>query len=345
MEVSTYKAPTSWSDKGMNWDSPNPLGIDYAMALAYAIRERLHAASIDYSSIHFNTIQRIHIFPPPCQKLGTVNYDFALWVRRCIIALAPKFVDLESTKQGKVNKNHEIPIVYYSLSKLCSTEDTNVLILPGRGAPTTAFVDFFKRAKACLDKLTVVRASLSGNTLYADASIHDPPFSESISRALNKAKSDVKKGTFSGQQSSVWAWSGNTHYKTEPNGYCGYASFNNITIKRRTSPKKCKSNLIIGACAYMNETPISYSTVLQSYVFDNAGTGFMKDYAVFSAYGNFDSGEIVFGCKVNDIPRNSVVPRSTWSPKTIRRSTKRGFWANIYFFDDYNVAGGFQFRP
>ena len=40
MEVIEYTLPTSWHDKEMNWEKPDPANIDYAVALREAIIER-----------------------------------------------------------------------------------------------------------------------------------------------------------------------------------------------------------------------------------------------------------------------------------------------------------------
>jgi len=40
MEIIDYTPPTSWTDKNMDWDNPDPMNIDYWMAIFAAIDER-----------------------------------------------------------------------------------------------------------------------------------------------------------------------------------------------------------------------------------------------------------------------------------------------------------------
>ena len=42
--ITDYAIPQSWNDKGMDWENPDPLKADYAMAIREALLERFAVA-------------------------------------------------------------------------------------------------------------------------------------------------------------------------------------------------------------------------------------------------------------------------------------------------------------
>ena len=53
-----------------------------------------------------------------------------------------------------------------------------------------------------------------GKTLSRSGSKHDPPFGESIGSAMQQAMDTLNEGTLNGSfPSSIYGWSGNTHWK------------------------------------------------------------------------------------------------------------------------------------
>jgi len=329
MEVVSYQKPRSWSDKGMTWDATmNSVCVDYAAAIREAIYERCAAAGVSCRNLSID-------------QYAPIEYDFFVNVRNILKSLAPKFYDLEYEEYKEDFSDFPKK---WSWRDLNIIEECRICEIPSVGCAVPEIISWMIRAMNYLNKLTVISCSVKGKLTSGYGSVHDPPFSESINTALREAREDAEEYDFQGDSSRIYAWSGNTHYKRNPNGYCGYAQFQNIKVENVIAYANMNGDLIVAGHSYMDETPLSYSSILQSYVYDSAGTVFREDDFSFANYGYAERYDVLVGCNAKSIPKNAAVPSSTFEPKTIRRSTKRGFWAKVFFLIDYGIEGGFKFR-
>lgn len=80
MEIINYTPPTSWDDKGMNWDDPDPINIDYFVAIYEATKERYTSGVPPY------------LIPATLVKKGTpVNFEPIARLNTWIIAIAQTY--------------------------------------------------------------------------------------------------------------------------------------------------------------------------------------------------------------------------------------------------------------
>lgn len=330
MEVIDYQKPQSWSDKGMTWDaSMNPVCIDYAVAIREAIYERCAV-----SGVSCNDLQS--------EKYAPIEYDFFTNVISILKTLAPHFYNLDF--QEYKEDFSDFP-KQWSWRDLNIIEDCRICEIPSVGCAATDMISWMINAKNYINKLTVSLCKIKGKAISASGSIHDPPFSESINTAISRAVESASESSFQGVLTTIYAWSGNTHYTHDPDGYCGYANLRSIRVEKLLTHTEINGSFIVAGYSYMDETPVDFSRILQSYVYDSAGTEFRQNQIMIRDYGVLDSIDIMIGCDVHSIPKNTSVPSSNWSDDpVVRRSKKRGYWANLFFLKNYGVSGGFKFR-
>ena len=120
MEVIEYTLPTSWYDKGMNWEKPDPANIDYAVALREAIIERAILVK--------RKINDALLAIMPCRPLSVASMSA---LREEINMLAPHFVNQEFTDYKE--DLSDFPKMW-TYSDLIEAEDCRVCEHPGVGS-------------------------------------------------------------------------------------------------------------------------------------------------------------------------------------------------------------------
>ena len=222
--------------------------------------------------------------------------------------------------------------------------------------------EWLKQIRNAIDKLTVIRANeMFGVSLTRSGSEHDPPFDESIGTAMQRAFDKMGKSVHNGSfPSSIYAWSGNTHWKC-PNpdfegdpeynqdGYCGYAQSQSYKFTGARS-WLLGAHFDLFAAVYVTQPtgPVPYSQQLDTSVFDggkskfNKGLNWTEKVHVKDPYDfEFNFGD------TESIPKNEVVPTSEFDSKGVaikRHSAKRGWDGKCWGFLDYGVEGGFKFQ-
>ena len=348
MEVIEYEFPTKWDDKGMNWSNPDPRNGDYIMAIRQALMERAAAAHCSLPS------DVIKISP-----LKTVSIKQVYTVLKAIKQICGNFFNKDFDDYEEDFSDFPMMWTYGDLiqERGCDVYNfakTGDLLLDGG--------EWLKKVKNVIDKLTTIKCPQAwGYTRTREGSKHDPPFAESIGTAMSDAMDDekgLKESKFTRVPSSIYAWSGNTHWKCpipdwddEDNvdGYCGYAK----SISYRF--EKIRSWLIDAEFDILGDSisdqctgPVSYSQELATSVFDAGDCGWEKGLNAEEPHHVDDPDDVdwEFGY-LDNIPKNEVVPVSDFDSEGVaqhRRSAKRGYEGKCAFFLDYGCENGFNFR-
>lgn len=220
-----------------------------------------------------------------------------------------------------------------------------------------------KQIRNAIDKLTVIRAGrMHGRSLTRYGTRHDPPFDESIGDAMKQAFDTMTDAKFDANfPSSIYAWSGNTHWKCpdpdyegdhpedNQDGYCGYAESQSYKIDAAQS-WLLGAQFDLFAAVYVTEPtgPVPYSQQLDTSVFDGGESKLQKGLNWTKKVHVKDPYEFEF--KLGDtesIPKNVVVPQSEFDDEGVaikRHSAKRGWIGKCWGFLDYGVEGGFKFQ-
>lgn len=355
MEVIEYEEPESWDDKGMNWNDPDPRNADYVMAIRRALMER-------YAVIHSSMPSGVLRISP----WKTVSISQIGDIVSAIRWLCSSFVN-EGYSEYKEDYS-DFPKMW-TYRDLIQEEGCGLYEFPKTGDFCEHGGEILKRIKNALDKLTVIRCPGGSGVQHSrSGSRHDPPFGESIGDAMDMAmdpERGYQKNTFTRLPATIYAWSGNTHWKcprpkeegdsggdeddeNNKDGYCGYAEAVGYNFKRIT-------NWLLGASldlvVYVNITapqgPVPYSQELTTSTFDAGESNFKRGFSksTFSVKDAMDV-DINVG-NIDSIPKNSTVPSSDFDDEgnaTHRRSAKRGYEGKLWFLSDYGVEGGFKFR-
>ena len=348
MEMTEYEMPTSWDDKGMNWDNPDPANADYVMAIRQALAERcaLFGGAAD-DGVHRIT---------PWQPVTATR----LWhVVQTIWRIAGEFVNLDFEDYAEDWSDFPKMWTYRDL-----VQERGCRLYEGAkyGSLVENGGEWLKQIRNAIDRLTVIRVPwVHGKSVICSGSVHDPPFDESIGTAMRHAMDSMSANDYDSIfPQSVYAWSGNTHWKCpdpdykgdhpeeNQDGYCGYAMSEGYTITAAKSRLLGAQYDIFAAVIVTEPTgPVNYSTVLDESVFDSGGTDFKRGLNWTKRVRVKDTHDFEF--KLGDaetIPKNEIVPVSEFDDKgtaVTRHSVKRGWVGASYGFMDYAVEGGFRF--
>jgi len=349
MEVIKYEEPTSWDDKGMNWNVPDPRNADYIMAIRQAIMERCAAAHIS--------------LPRDVAKISpwkTVSIRQVKAVVQAISSVAGSYFNKDFDEYK--DDYSDFPKMW-TYRDLILEEGCRLYEFAKTGDLCEMGGTWLKWIKNALDKLTVIRCPGAWGLSYTrSGSKHDPPFDESIGTAMSDAMDDEKgfrTSKFTSVPSSVYAWSGNTHWKCpipdyegdpeyNKDGYCGYAQSQSYTFtKIRSWLAEREVDFLAYALVTEPTGPVPYSQELATTIFDAGESRFKKGMNVKKEHVD-DPQEMEFDFgNVDSIPKNEVVPTSDFDDKgsaTHRRSAKRGYVGKCWFFQDYGCENGFNFR-
>lgn len=348
MEIIEYETPISWDDKGMNWNTPDPRNVDYVMAIRQALLERCAA-------LHTGADRRLFKISP----YKTVSRNTVAGIVSTIRSLTGSFVNVGWEEFEEDYSDFPRMWTYGDLIK---ERNCRMYEWAKYGLLTENGGNWLKQIKNAIDKLTVIRArSVHGTSLSRSGSEHDPPFDESIGTAMEMAfKNETLIRYHSSFPSSVYAWSGNTHwccprpdFEGDPednvDGYCGYAQSQSFRLSAVQSWLKDASFDLFAAVIITAPTgPVSYSQVLDESVIDTGGTNFREglNWTEKVRVENPYETEFSLG-DAETIPKNAIVPVSEFDEEGVaitRHSTKRGWIGKSYGFLDYGVEGGFKFR-
>ena len=348
MEVIEYETPESWEDKGMNWNTPDPANADYVMAIRQAIMERCAA-------LHMGVDARVFKISP----WKTISRTAVTGIVDTVSRLAGHFVNLgwEEFEEDW----SDFPKMW-TYGDLIQERNCRLYEYAPYGSLRENGGEWLKQIRNAIDKLTVIRAVDAYGTSYTRyGSRHDPPFGESIGDAMQEAMDNAEIGPYAGQfPTSVYAWSGNTHWKcpspdydgppeNNQDGYCGYARGEAYRITAVTNwLLGAKFDIFAAVLAEKPTGPVPYSQQLDTSIFDSGSSGLQEGLNWTERVHVEDpySFELVLG-DVDTIPKNATVPVSEFDDEgnaIKRHSAKLGWVGRSYGFLDYGVEGVFSFR-
>ena len=314
MEVIQYEEPRSWNDFGMDWNDPDPRCAHYVMALRNALLERAAAPKDGYLASMYNILR--------ISPWKAVNSDLLRRVIFEIEYLCRFYYNLDPDVYKE--DLSDFPRVM-RLTDIVTQEDCECFMNASRGAILEHGGEWLRKIKNAICCLHVVQCYEAwGTTLSRSGSEHDPPFDESIGKAFEHAFADNQpsESQFTKPPKSVYAWSGNNHWKCprpdyegdpedNKDGYCGYAysvayKFNRI----RRWLADSEVDLVVAAVLDSPTGPTGWSNELATSVFDTGESGFRRGLNIVRAHvDNPLEVDFTFG-NIDAIPRNEVVPQS-----------------------------------
>ena len=178
-----------------------------------------------------------------------------------------------------------------------------------------------------------------------------------MQRAFDKLNEGTLNGSF---PSSIYGWSGNTHWKCprpdyegdpeyNQDGYCGYAMSQAYRVTAaRNWLLGAKFDIFAAVVVSKPTGPVSYSQQLDTSNLDGGGSGFTEGLNWTERVHVSDpyEFELVLG-DPDAIPQNGTVPSSEFDGEgnaIKRHSAKTGWIGRSYGFLDYGVEGGFKFK-
>ena len=346
--IPPYEIPVSWDDKGMDWRDPDPRNADYVMAIREAIMERCAALHRGISS----DVMRISPWKTVTRKSVKA---FLSEIER----IAPYFANLQYDEYKE--DWSDFPKMW-SYHDLVQEEGCRLYEFAPYGSVCEHGGRWLRAIRNALDRLTVIRPTdVYGKTLKRNGSEHDPPFEESIGKAMQLAFDKLEESRLNGSfPTSAYAWSGNTHWKcprpddegdSEDNkdGYCGYAlSLAHRITAVRSWLRDAEFDVRVALIASEPTDPVNYSQVLDQSQFDDGGFGCRKGINWGKPVHVKDWKDTLVTIGDPDaIPQNALVPSSEFDEEgnaTTRHSKKTGWTARVYGFLDYGVENGFRFR-
>ena len=348
MEVIEYEIPESWEDKGMNWNTPDPANADYVMAIRQALMERCAA-------LHTSVDSRV-LRISPCK---TISRTAVIGIVDTIASLARNFVNLDWVE---FEEDYSDFPKMWTYGDLIQERNCRLYEYAKYGSLRENGGEWLKQIRNAIDHLTVIRAKEVYGTSYSRyGTKHDPPFGQSIGEAMQQAMDNANVGAFNGSfPSSVYAWSGNTHWKCpipdyegdpEDNldGYCGYAQGQAYRITAaRSWLTGAQFDIFAAVLAERPTGPVPYSQQLDTSIFDSGTSGLREGFNWTERVHvkNPYSFEFLLG-DIETIPKNGTVPSSEFDDKGSaikRHSAKLGWVGRAWGFIDYGVDGGFKFR-
>ena len=351
MEVIQYVEPRSWDDFGMDWNDPDPRCAHYVMALRNAFLERMAAAREGYYASAWRILKISPWKAVNADLLRGIIFELE-YLCRFYYNLDPEVYKEDFSDFPRVMR----------LTDIVTQEDCECFMNASRGAILEHGGEWLRKIKNAICCLHVVQCYEAwGTTLSRSGSEHDPPFDESIGKAFEHAFADNQpsESQFTKPPKSVYAWSGNNHWKCprpdyegdpedNKDGYCGYAYSVAYKFKRiRRWLAGSEVDLVVAAVLDPPTGPTGWSNELATSVFDTGESGFKRGLNIARTHID-DPLEVdfTFG-NIDAIPRNEVVPTSDFDSEgnaTWRRSAKRGYEGKMYTFLDYECENGFRFR-
>jgi len=348
MEMMSYEEPTSWDDKGMNWNIPDPRRADYVMAIRNAIMERCAAV---HTSLP-REVMRISPWKP-------VTVSQVAGIVSAIEQIAYNFLNRDF--DGYRDDWSDFPRMW-QYEDLVKEDGCRLYEYAQPGDLCEMGGEWLKQIRNAIDKLTVVRCRDAWGTQYARYGMeHDPPFDKSIGTAMERAFDDrtgLSQSRFDSAPTQIYAWSGNTHWKCpQPdreedenncNGYCGYATSVSYRFEKvRSWLADRELDFLAYALVTQPTGAVTYAKELTTSVFDAGESRFRRGLNLKKAHVE-DPLEMEFDFgNVDSIPKNEVVPTSDFDSEGVavyRRSAKRGYQGKTWFFLDYGCRNGFNFR-
>ncbi len=348
MEVIDYETPESWEDKGMNWNTPDPCNADYVMAIRQALMERCAA-------LHTSMDYRLKKISP----WKTLSRSSVEGIVRTIASMARMFVNVEWDEFE--DDWSDFPKMW-TYGDLVQERNCRLYEWAQYGLLRENGGEWLKQIRNAINRLTVIRAGdVYGKSLTRSGSEHDPPFGESIGTAMQRAFDNLNEGTLNGSfPSSIYGWSGNTHWKCprpdyegdpeyNKDGYCGYAMSQAYRVTAaRNWLLGAKFDIFAAVVVSKPTGPVSYSQQLDTSNLDGGGSGFTEGLNWTERVHVSDpyEFELVLG-DPDAIPQNGTVPSSEFDGEgnaIKRHSAKTGWIGKSYGFLDYGVEGGFKFR-
>lgn len=328
MDVIKVTTPTSWTG------SPDPSDYVFLLSLREALNERASCVGIQWEC-------------PPILPYLPYNRQVMLEMQDVLYRLIPKFVNHEFKEYTEDLLDYP---KMWTVADLV-TEEHNIALMPSPGSLSEAWSDWLKAMKHIIGKLTHIPFSnFRGKIIGGSGSVHDPPFNESITTALQNARDNKETTDFQGLPNTLWAWSGNTHYyhdsESDPsNGYCGYADFRAIHITNVIPPRmNAAFTMLFKILAVKPVDPCDYSKELEESVF--SGVSGIEEGITDCSYSFSGTTKLNlwFGSE-SEIPQNASVPHSDFpedDTAIIRRSTKTGFEAKLFCVLDLTL--GLKFK-
>ena len=348
MEVIEYEHPESWEDKGMNWNTPDPANADYVMAIRQAIMERCAA-------LHTSVDSRVLKISP----WKTISRTAVAGIVDTISRLARNFVNLDWEEFE--DDWSDFPKMW-TYGDLIQERNCRLYEWAAYGSLRENGGSWLKQIRNAIDRLTVIRANdVHGKTYSRYGTKHDPPFDESIGTAMQQAMENGTESVLHGSfPSSVYAWSGNTHwccprpdYEGDPeynkDGYCGYAqSQAYLVTAARNWLAGAQFDIFAAVLTERPTGPVPYSQQLDTSIFDSGSSGYREgfNWTERVRVKSDKAFELPLG-DPDTIPKNGTVPSSEFDGdgNAIKRhSAKLGWTGKVWGFLDYGVEGGFKFR-
>lgn len=349
MAVMDYEMPKSWNDKGMDWSNPDPRNPDYIMAIREALFERVYATQY-YISGRFD---RLSPWTPMRVR------DVQTFIEQ-IEYMAHNFLNTEWDYESHPE---DFPKMW-TYRDLVECEGCEMYKTAYPGMLLENGGQWLRKIRNALDKLTVVEAKeIKGRVISRSGSEHDPPFGESIGKAMERAFADGQPvtGTFTRWSVAAYvnAWSGNVHWKTyqpdlgdseyNTDGYCGYAQ---ASMAEVTGVRNCllgrKFDILTYTYARKPTKHMTNSDEISTAIFDPGSAGFREGINFQRVHVDDISEMCVRIGSIDMIPQNGVVPVSDFDGEgqaTWRRGAKRGYESQSWVYLDYACEDGFRFRP
>ncbi len=352
MEMIHYEEPQSWDDYGMDWNDPDPRCAHYVMAIRAAFLERAAAAKDGFVSSGWQILKISPWKAVNSDLLRNLVYELE-YLCRFYYNLDPYAYKDDFSDFPKRMR----------FSDIVSSEDCETFLNANRGQILEHGGAWLRKLKNAICKLHVVQCHEAWGTRFSrSGSEHDPPFDESIGKAMEQAFGDnmPAEGRFgSAPPNSIESWSGNNHWKCprpdwegdpedNKDGYCGYAqcsAYKYTRIRRWLNGREC--DFVVAVLPKPCSTPTGFSNELATSVFDLGQSGFSEGLNLMRTHvENPLDFEFTVG-NIDSLPRNEVVPQSDFDSEgnaTWRRSAKRGFTGKMWTFLDYECENGFRFR-
>lgn len=345
--------PTSWTDKNMNWDDPDPGDINYTLALREAIYERVSVVGVEPFK---NYLADKLIFVPDKERLR--SYEFLKWVKDSIDLLAPKFVDVEYRKY--LEPDAQIKWSDYFPKRLTSSElqvkiPESFLKIPYKGS-NIEYKEFFKGAKKALDMMQYAPIRYFSGKWFSNkmTRFNEPTVESGIEHGIEyymqyEDRPNMVKNFYMPDTNVVMkgrCGSGAVNRRIDNPMYYTYVYSFFIEIERIFPfSDNRKPHIICYALTKKVEdfVPDSYFTQYNDFWCEQFG--FTEGYN-WVDYGEFDETK---GIKIGDRHTFARYPQTPVSVRVDGKTTYKGSWlaSDVYLsiLADWDVPNGFKFRP